>query len=177
MNYAFVIKNYSPIFFKVEILHKEYGKINCIYSKDDQARLLTTGSLIACSVENFNYSYRLNSLEILTTSVTTDIDHLEFIHQIALICIKLLPKRVAVDDVFNFLIYVYKNIDHLNEYSRKIILLRLFFLCEIFDGSLDVYKVAMQDPFDKPSNDIQYLNKYVQIGLHKLFQEKNNSFF
>jgi hypothetical protein len=176
MNYAFVIKNYSPIFCKVEILHKEYGKINCIYAKDHQARLLTTGSLILCSVENFNYSYRLNTIEILKSNITNDIDHLEFIHQIALICIKLLPKQAAVDDIFNFLVYIYDNVEHLNEYNRKIILLRLFFLCEFFDSSAELYKIVMQDPFDKPLVDIQFLNKYLQIGLDKLFQEKNNSF-
>lgn len=175
-SYAFVIKNYSPIFYKVEILHKEYGKIVCIYPKHHQAMLLTTGLFISCVVEPFNNSYRLENVEILNTGATTDIEQLEFVHQIALICIKLVPKGIAVDDIFNFLVYIYKNIENLNEYNRKIILLRLFFLCELFDGSLDLYKIAMQDPFGKPLDDIQYLNKYVQIGFHKLFEEKNNSF-
>jgi len=176
MNYAFVIKNYSPIFCKVEILHKEYGKISCMYSKDHQANLLTTGSLILCSIENFNYSYRLHTIEILKSGTTSDIEHLEFIHQIALICMKLLPKQTAVDEIFNFLEYVYENIEYLDEYSRKIILLRIFFLCEFFDGTTELYKLAMQDPFNAQLKETQVLNKYLQIGLHKLFKEKNNSF-
>ena len=93
MHYAFVIKNFSPIFCKVEILHKEYGKIICMYTKDHQARLLTTGSFIACNVELFNYSYCLNMVDILIFNNSDDLDHLEFIHRIALICIKLLPAK------------------------------------------------------------------------------------
>jgi hypothetical protein len=176
MQYAFVIKNFSPIFCKVEILHKEYGKISCMYSTDHQARLLTTGSLVVCDIEKVHYSYRLNAVEILTSAATEDMEHLEFIHQIALICMKLLPSATDVEDVFNFLVYVYQNIDNLDTTNRKIILLRLFFLCEIFDGTLDIYQIAMQDPFNKQLHNIQYIDKYVQLGFHKLFQEKNISF-
>lgn len=176
MNYAFVIKNYSPLSCKVEILHKEYGKIICMYSKDHQARLLTTGTLILCDIEKLNYSNRLNIVEILISASTQDLEQLEFIHQVALICKKLLPSGVAVEDLFNFLLYVYEHMKEIDKISRKIVLLRLFFLCEIFDGSLDIYKTAMQNPFNKELDNVQSIDKYIQLGFHKLFQEKNITF-
>lgn len=169
--YAFVIKNFSPISCKVKILHSTYGKISCIYSKADQARLLTTGSLIVCDIEHSNNRYTFLNLDILYSPIHQDIESLEFIHQLMLICLKLLPDAIPVDEIFNFLIDVYKKNNLLTVENKKLILLRLFFLVEIFDQNIQLYKIVMQDPFTIGSYDYKLCDRYLEIGFYTLFHQ------
>jgi len=173
LQYAFVIKNFSPITFKVAILHSQYGKIVCTYSKDHQAKLLTTGTLILCDIEQVHNKYIFSNLDIIYTPITRDIEKLEFIHRIMLICMRLFPENIPVEDVFLFLIDIYKKNIVLTEYSQKLVLLRLFFLSEIFENDLQLYKLAMQDPFHEPFYDPVKVEKYLEVGFHKLYQQKN----
>ncbi len=173
LQYAFVIKNFSPIFCKVIILHSKYGKITCIYSKLDQARLLTSGSLIVCDLEQIHTSYRFSYLDIVYAPMTQDIEQLEFIHQMMLICLRLLPNNISVEDIFNFLIDIYKKDNFLMIENKKLILLRLFFLSEVYEQDLQVYTLAMQDPFQLVYYDSKLGERYLKIGFYKLFHQKN----
>lgn len=173
LQYAFVIKNFSPISYKVTILHSKHGKINCIYTKNDQAILLTIGSLIVCDIEYVRNRYIFSYLDIVYSPITQDIESLEFIHQIMLICLKMLPENIQVDDVFNFLIDVYKKNNLLTVQNKKLIFLRLFFLSEIFEQNVQLYKIVMQDPFIVSSYDSKILDRYLEVGFYKLFHQKN----
>ncbi|MBI2344599.1 hypothetical protein HYV10_00815 [Candidatus Dependentiae bacterium] len=173
VQYAFVIKNFSPLDFKVKILHSTYGKITCAYPKDSQAKLLTIGSLIVCNIELIGRRYSFSYLDIIYSPMTQDLEKLEFFHQIMLICLRLLPDNVQVDDIFIFLMDVYKNNIILTLYNKKSILLRLFFLSEIFEQDVQIYKLAMQDPFIEGLSDSRLIDKYLDIGFHILYQQKN----
>ncbi len=173
LQYAFVIKNFSPISCKVTILHSKYGKISCIYAKNDQARLLTTGSLIVCDIEYIRNRYTFLYLDIVYSPITQDIESLEFIHQIMLICLKMIPDNIQVEEIFNFLIDVYKKNNTLTVENKKLILLRLFFLSETFEQNIQLYKIVMQDPFTSNSYDFKLLDKYLEVGFFKLFHQNN----
>lgn len=173
LQYAFVIKNFSPLYFKVKILHHRYGKITCTYPKDHQAKLLTVGSLILCNVEHVRNKYTFSYLDIVYAPMTHDLQILEFIHQLMLICLKLLPDNIQVDEIFLFLIDIYKKDKALTVYNQKLILLRLFFLTEVFEQNVEIYKLAMQDPFTDRSYDFKLIERYLAIGFHALYQEKN----
>jgi len=172
--HAFVIKNFIPLSHKVQILHEQYGKIVCMYSQDHQARQLTTGSIILCHAEPMHRLYRLEYLEIIRSVVSTDLQQLQFVHEIMKICLKLVPDNVVVSDIFEFLLYVYQNVDTLSVVGRKIVLLRLFLLCEVLPSSSELYQAAMQDPFAMVPRDLLLLDRFVQIGWHEIAQQKDN---
>lgn len=172
--HAFVIKNFIPLCHKVQILHEQYGKIICMYPRNHQARQLTTGSIILCHVEPTNRLYRLEYLEIVQSVISTDLDQLQFVHDIIKICLKLVPDNVVVSDIFEFLMHVYQNIDTLSATGRKVVLLRLFLMCEVLPATSELYYAAMQDPFNVLSTDVQLLDRYVQIGWHEITQQKEN---
>lgn len=173
LQYAFVIKNFSPISFKVKILHSKYGKIDCVYAKDHQAKLLTVGSLIACNIEHVNHRYSFSYLDILYSPMALELEQLEFIHKIMLICLRLLPDSIPVEDVFLCIIDLYKKNFELTLRAQKLLLLRLFFLCEIFEENVQIYKIAMQDPLLGSLYDAKLVEKYLEIGFHTLHQQKN----
>lgn len=170
ISHAFIIKNFIPLSHKVQIIHEQYGKIVCMYSQDHQARQLTTGSIILCHVESTNRLYRFEYLEIVRSIASTDLDQLQFVHEMMKICLKLVPNNVVVPDIFEFLMYVYQNVDTLSIVGRKIVLLRLFLLCEVLPSTSESYQAAMQDPFANTLVDHPLLDHYVQIGWHEIAQ-------
>lgn len=171
--HAFIIKNFIPLYHKVQIMHEEYGKIVCMYSADHQARQLTTGSIILCHIEPTHRLYRFEYLEIIRSVASTDLDQLQFVHEMMKICLRLVPDGVAVPDIFDFLMYVYQNIDRLSITGRKIVLLRLFLMCEVLPSSSELYQAAMQDPFANLLTGQLLLDRYLQIGWHEIAQQKD----
>lgn len=173
--HAIVIKNFVPFSYKVQIIHEQYGKIMCMYPKDHQARLLTTGSIILCSVEATHRFYRLEYLEILTTAVAADLDQLQFMHDMIKVCLKLVPENVAVSDIFEFLLHVHQNMRNLTIQGRRVALLRLFMLCEVLPVTPELYHLAMQDPYAITSYPADMVDRFLKIGWHEITQEKETA--
>ncbi len=172
ISYAFVIKNFVPVYQKVQVLHAQYGKIMCVYPQKHQGALLTTGSVILCHVEPFNNVYRFEYLEIVRSANSVEIMQLQFIHEIMLICLKFIPNNIAVSDVFDFLLYVYRDIDNVSSAGKKIALLRLFLLCGLLPETQELYRIAMQDPYGNIANSEQLLERYVKIGWDQLTEQR-----
>ena len=149
---------------KVQILHAQYGKITCVYSKDHQAARLTTGSLILCDVVAFGRNlYSFEYLDIVQNIQARDLEQLQFVHEMMLICFKSLPAAVAVEDVIQFLQEVYIQLPNLTEAGRKVAMLRLFLLTGVLPEHPDLYRAAMHD-LPAPSVDHGQLKKYIAIG-------------
>lgn len=164
ITYAFVLKNFVPVYKKVQILHAQYGKITCVYSKDHHASRLTTGSLILCDVVAFGRNlYSFEYLDIVQNVQARDLEQLQFVHEMMLICFKSLPGAVAVEDVMHFLQEVYLQLPHLTEAGRKVAMLRLFLLTGVLPEHPELYRAAMHD-LSSPSVDHSQLQKYIAIG-------------
>ena len=168
---AFVIKNYAPVCNKVEILHKKYGKIVCIYPKKHQAALLTTGSLIVCEVEKMPYAYTFSYLFIEKNPLSTSAKKLHFIHDIMKLCMSMLPFDVCVPELFDFLFYVYGRFDQLSDDGRKIVLLRLFLLLDLLPEHHDAYQAAVQDPYDHSVKNTAILEQWIVESWDKFHHE------
>lgn len=171
ISYAFVIKNFVPVYKKVQILHAQYGKVLCVYPQKHQGALLTTGSVILCQIEPFNRAYRFEYLEIVRSTNCVDVMQLQFIHEIMLICLKFIPNNVAVSDIVEFLLYLYRDIDNVSSQGKNIALLRLFLLCGLLPETQELYRIAMQDPYGKIVHDDQLLQRYVQFGWDQLVDQ------
>lgn len=164
ITYAFVLKNFVPVYKKVQILHGQLGKITCVYSRDHQAAQLTTGSLVLCHVVPFGKNlYQFEYVDIVQNIQTSDIEQLQFVHQLMLICFKALPAGVGVQDVIQFLQALYLQLPELTESGRNIALLRMFLLTGVLPEHQDLYRVAMQDLY-APDVDGSKLQKYVSVG-------------
>lgn len=171
ISYAFVIKNFVPVYQKVQILDAQHGKIMCVYPQKHQAALLTTGSVILCHVEPFNHVYRFEHLEIVRSIQSVDVAQLQFIHELMLICLKFIPSNVVVSDIVEFLLYLYRDIDKLSLRGRDIALLRLFLLCGLLPETQELYRMAMQDPYGNIVGDGQQLQRYVKHGWDQLLDQ------
>lgn len=165
ITHAFVIKNFIPIYNKVQILHPQYGKITCVYPKKHQAALLTTGSIILCDVTLMHKVYTFQYLEIIQGINADNLSQLHFIHQVMLICLKTIPNGTVTEDIFNFLGYIYKDMNNLSDNGKNIALLRLFLLIGVLPiESPEMYKVAMLDPYVMKQEDDTLLQRYVKLG-------------
>ena len=167
---AFVIKNYLPISQKVEIIHFEHGKILCIYPKNHQASLLSTGSLIFCAVEKSQNVYRFLDLSIETSAHGLSMEQLVFVHDIMRLCKKSIPREIRVPEMFDFLLYIYSNILTLSEVGRSVAMLRLFLLLDLLPEQQEVYQIAIQDPCGIISQDFKIINEFVQRSWDNFYQ-------
>ncbi len=167
---AFVIKNYIPMNQKVEILHFQYGKIVCMYPKNHQAAQLCAGSLIFCAVEKSQNMYKFVDLSIEFAPHGLDVEHLQFIHDIMRLCQKTVPREIRVPEMFDFLLYVYRNLSQLSENGKSIVLLRLFLLLDLLPEQQDVYHIAIQDPCGVIGQDSKILHKYVALSWDIFYQ-------
>ncbi len=170
MQLAFVIKSHIPYTFKVILLHQKYGKITCMFSKDHQAMLLTSGSLIWCNVEKIHNSYRLMSIEI-ESHISNQ--HLSFVHDVIKLCLFQLPSKISVPEFFDFLLYVWWHMDKFCSKAQKIVLLRLFLMLDLLDKDVQVYKIAILDPMQAVTYEKILLETYVASGWNNFYRLQN----
>lgn len=165
MQLAFVIKNHVPYSFKVILLHQKHGKIVCIFDKKDQAALLTSGSLIWCSVKKMKNLYTLDNLEIESQA---PLHSLIFMHDLMRLCLQALPSNISVPEFFDFLLYARQNLDTLSQKSKNIVFLRLFLMLDLIDEDHLIYQAAIMDPTGHITHEVSLLEKYVQHCWDKL---------
>jgi hypothetical protein len=167
---AFVIKNYLPISQKIEIVHFEYGKILCIYPKNHQAALLSSGSLIFCAVEKSQNVYRFLDLSIEKSAHGLSMEQLVFVHDMMRLCQKSIPREIRVPELFDFLLYVYRNLLTLSQAGRSVAMLRLFLLFDLLPEQQEVYQIAIQDPCGAIPQDAKFLNECLQRSWDNFYQ-------
>ena len=160
---AFVIKNYVPDCYKVLILHQLYGKIFCKFFKKDQATLLTTGSVIWCSIEKTSNLYQFLQLDIESQIMVKDIF---LVHSIMKFCLEKVPKEIAVPELFDFLLYVQSHKDQFDEKACCVVILRMFLMFDLIGSDLSMHKAASLDPTGPIDYDIAVLKSYVAYGWH-----------
>lgn len=165
---AFVIKNYIPLSNKVVILHKLYGKISCMYVKNHQASLLTTGSLIWCQVQKNNQMYRFLNLEIESSVL---LPQLSFIHDLMKLCLTKVPADIMTLELFDYLWYVHTNREQLSNKGQMIVLLRFFLMLDLLPEEQEVYRVATLDPYGEISYDCGLLQSYISHCWDNFYQQ------
>lgn len=167
MQPAFIIKNYLPYSHKILLLHQVHGKIFCMFGKNDQAALLTTGSLVWCMVEQTLKLHQFLAIEIESN---LSMQHIALMHDIMRICLNRVPNNIAVPEFFDFLLYVYKNMDLLCDKGRQVVLLRLFLMLDLLADDSAMYHAALLDPTDVLSQDGAILSKYVLMCWDNFYQ-------
>ncbi|MFA5998617.1 MAG: hypothetical protein WC747_01190 [Candidatus Babeliales bacterium] len=167
---AFVLKNYAPMSHKVEILHRQHGKIMCIYPKNHHAALLSAGSLIFCMVEKNQNFYRFLNLEIESALHGFSVVQLQFIHDIIRLCIKKIPREIMVPELFDYLLYVYSDLSNLSDDGKLIVLLRCFLMLDLLPEQPEVYFVAAQDPYGTIKQESKILHEYVRKSWDNFYQ-------
>ncbi len=164
---AFVIKNYIPYSYKVLLLHAEYGKIFCMFGPQDQAMLLSTGSLILCAIQKKHTMYHFVDLHI---ELNVSMNHLHFVHEIMILCMKSLPSGIVVPELFDFLLYLYRHIDTLSIKGKNIALLRFFLMLDLLDDNISMRHAAILDPVGTIPQDNTLLDTYVVQCWDRFFQ-------
>jgi hypothetical protein len=171
-HHAFVIKTQIPYSHKVLLFDAQQGKIWAIFKKNHGASQLSSGSFISCVLEKKQHVFALESIEIERHIV---LDEIEFVHDIMRICLHGLPYGVVSHELFDFLHYVYKNMNQFCNQTKKIILLRLFVMCGILDDSQSKYQAVIIDPVkavDLSSIELEQLiaNCWTNLQKNKLIQ-------
>lgn len=170
MQLAFVIKNHIPYSCKVILLHQKYGKIMGVFSKKDQAALLTTGSLIWCSVQKKNNMYLLIDVEIESQIAMHNVS---LMHDFMKLCWYRLPSKVCVPELFDFLLYVRGHMDQFCSKAEKIVILRLFLMLDLLDQDATVYSAAILDPMGLIPYENLLLENYVAAGWDNFYRLQN----
>ena len=170
MQLAFVIKNHIPYSCKIVLLHQKYGKIVCMFAKNDQAALLTSGSLIWCRVQKTNNLYSLMHIEIESA---IDQKHINLMHDIMKLCLYRLPSKICVPELFDFLLYVRFNLDKFCSKAEKIVMLRLFLMLDLLDQDAYVYNIAILDPLGTVPYENLVLTTYVTAGWDNFYRLQN----
>ena len=170
---AFVLKNY-PENNKVILLHKKLGKIVCFYRKNDQASRLCTASKVICSIKKERSFYKIESFDLLIIPIINSLSDLQFFHDIVFLCLRILPGNIVVNELFDFLSYLYQNLENLNSKTQHIIMLRLFLLFDILPEDLNLYQIAIKDPFAKASFDYNGIDLLISERLANLRQKFSN---
>lgn len=155
----------------VTILHKTLGKINCVYSKHHRAARLCTGSFILCLVEKYHSWYKIVEFDLVAMPIKSSLEDLTFFHQIVMLCMKMLPKNVVVNELFDYLYYVYQKSDTLTPDGKKIVLLRLFLLFDLLPEDKKVYYCALQDPYQKSNVLDQHILLHLEQAWERFYQE------
>lgn len=169
---AFVLKNYLPEKHKVIILHKYFGKISCIYNKNDAAARLCTGSLLFCTVSKHKSWYEIDQIDVVMIPTNCLIQDITFFHEIVLLCLKILPTGIMVSELFDFLWYVFQNVKQLTDAGRHVVLLRLFLLFDLIPEHKQIYQSALQDPYNCIQDNTKQLAEFVTICWKIFYQEQ-----
>lgn len=168
---AFVLKNFIGVQNKVVIFHKSLGKITCVYTNREIAAKLCTGSLIYCSVERQRSYYSFAQVHVDYVPLACSLSTLSLIHDIVRICWHLLPAKIAVHELFDFLLYVYKHIESLSLLGQKVVLLRMFLLFDVLPHNPGIYLCARKDPYATITESEIELQKYILQCWSKFDQE------
>lgn len=169
---AIVLKNFVPISNKVILFHRSLGKITCIYSPRDQAAQLCTGSLIVCAVESYKNWYRFLSVDILHSPAAVSVSKLSFLHDVTRLCLHMLPSKVPVYELFDFLWYIYQNFESLSEVGQHVALMRLFLLFDLLsEREAGMYQCALQNPYGDIKEAQEELQGYVRVCWNRFYQE------
>ena len=169
MQPAFVIKNYIPYSHKVIILHKKLGKITCMFSPNHQAALLTSGSLIWCSVQKTNTIYKFLDLEIESAVC---LSQLQFVHDIMRLCLQGVVRDIATPELFDFLSYVHSNIEQLSQQGQMVVMLRLFLMLDLLPEEQEIYRIATLDPYGPISHGTAELASHVAQCFDNFYQQE-----
>ncbi len=167
MQLAFVIKNHIPYSYKATLLHQKYGKIVAIFSKNDQAMLLTSGSLIWCSLQKKNNVYEFLNIEIESQVA---VEHVPFVHDIMKLCLYQLPSNICVPEFFDFLLYVHNHMNFFCSNAQKVVMLRLFLMLDLLDQEAQVYQMAILNPMNASNINVVVLAKYVTAGWNNFYR-------
>ncbi|HSW75803.1 MAG TPA: hypothetical protein VLG50_02070 [Candidatus Saccharimonadales bacterium] len=170
MTPAFVLKNYIPMSHKVEILHREYGKIVCIYPRNHQAAQLSAGSLIFCIVEKNKNFYKFLYLEIESSLQGFCIQDLEFVHDFIRLCLKRIPREIKVPELFDFWLYIYNDLKNLSDNGKLVVLLRCFLMLDLLPEQSELYTIATQDPYGIIQQESKILHDYVRKSWENFYQ-------
>ena len=145
IGHAVVLKNYFIKKNKVTILHEQFGKISFFIHEKEQAARLCNGSLIYCHVIKKKSLYQCEFVDAYFIPFYNDAYDVYFVHDILKICLEFLPDHLMVTDVFDLILDIYNNIDHVKSCQKKIYLLKLFLYIGIFPENQKLYHHVMQD--------------------------------
>ncbi len=169
---AFVIKNYFPARQTIAIFHQQFGKIHFFIQHKDQASLLCNGSLIYCDIVKKNTIYQCLYVDPYFVPAGISLEHLYFVHDILKICKNYIPQEIMLPDVFDLIVYIYSQIHHFDNFTKKQYLLRLFLYVGVFPDNPSLYHYVMQEKlFFSQEIDLLF-EKSLQYCWN--FYQKNN---
>lgn len=168
---AFVLRNYIPEKHKVVILHKYLGKITCVYTKNAPAIRLCTGMLLFCIVEKQKSWYELVHIDVQSVPTHCSSTDVIFFHEIVLLCLKIVPSNTMVSELYDYLSYVFSNLDQLTDAGRQVVLLRLFLMFDLAPEDKDLYHCALQNPCGSLKHSGQQLAHFVDVCWKRYYQE------
>lgn len=141
IDHAIVLKNYFPKKNKITILHERFGKISLYIDEKHPAVRLCNGSLMYCQVIKKRSAYQCDFVDAYYIPT----DDLYFVHDFLKICLRCMPDQIAMTDVFDLIIDIYKKFHLLKSCEKKIFLLRTFLFLGIFPENKKLYQCVMQD--------------------------------
>ena len=142
--HALVLKNYFPKKNKVTILHEKYGKINFFVHENQDTSRLCNGSMMYCDIQKKDATYQCHFIDTYFIPLDQNKYDLYFIHDLLKICLNFVPWQVAMPDIFQMIIEIYRQLDNLSCEEKKIYLLKIFLYIGIFPEDKLLYQVVMQ---------------------------------
>lgn len=141
---AIVLKNSFPKKNKLILLHESLGKISIFFDEKHSAARLCNGSLVYCSVLKKQSSFRCEQIEAYFIPMTFTLSDLSFMHDILKICLQFLPEQTSIPDLFELIVAMYSNLEHLPVCLQNIYLLRIFLYVGIFPENKKLYQSIVQ---------------------------------
>lgn len=160
---AIVLKNNVKTKNSLVLLHKQLGKIICVYKSRTIASRLSVGMFITCYVQKKKSYYQIDEIDILFAPVSVTLDQLTFIHRIIRLAETLLPYNIVVHELFDFILYVYQHLDQFNQAGRGIVMLRIFMLFDLLPNDKKIYSYARRNPIEFQNSNPIDLQQYVRV--------------
>lgn len=116
------------------VLDYNLGKVKCIPNNDN----IITGSLVNYGLKNNKTPYLIESIELLHVPFIIANNDILFLHHVLEICDLFLAFENKANEIFDILIYLYKNENQFLEINKKkLFLLKLFTLFGLYPEEVE----------------------------------------
>lgn len=169
-NTGIVLKDYSPIKKRITILDNTLGKIEAIYKNKKFIPKISSGTIISYNAKTSNYFFKLEDINIIYIPINFGQKDLFFLHHLIELCYFFLPELDSSQEVFQFLVFIYKNINSFKtSLDKKKILCKFFKIIGVYPENetqfpkdfLNLISQSINSKVTEKDDLHKYINKWL----------------
>lgn len=182
-NQGIVLKDYSPIKNKLVIFDEILGKIEAIYKNQKYMSKIPVGSIVNYNMAASNRFFKLDNINIIFIPLDFAREHVLFMHHLLELCYYFLQEQDPSEEIFQLVVFVYKNFHKLERpMDKKNILCKFFAILGIYPETvnhfpkefLNLISSSISSNFTSDKLLKKYVNRWL---LECVYTHSSNSKF